>query len=349
MASTQPDPQDQPKKKRWYQLSKREVEARLAQRQQRAQQRYEQTPKPSVEAIRERVEQRDAAKAQRKAERAAEAEANPHRQVARLNAVVGGAGLVAAVALGGLITVSQQHEHDRVAEYQQQAQAIQQDIDELTPAGVDGSVALDEHQTAEVVEVIQEDRTAAETMAEDVAVAQQAFAELYYASNDETAPAEGLAKPSAEAAAEHRVTLGEFFVEDTFRASDSDVQIATPAPPFSATELDPRWPWYLQMDDDGLFVDPDTYQWSVDSVMPVAGSGQQLQVLWTNRDTQTDEVYAWAIGLFEPAEAAFIAVEVGMTGDGSRRGSVSGSPATPDSMTSDHPAQQELSDQEDDG
>lgn len=320
MASSKSDRDDQPQRsKRWYQLSKAEVTARIEERQRQAAERQKATPKVTSEAIAQRVAEQDAARAQR---RTAKEQRDPAQRHTRINIVLGSVFVLGAVGLGGLIMTGQQAEQDRVADHRAEVTALQTQIDELSPVALDGTVSLDEHDTAEVVAVLQTDREAGYQTAAAIADAQHEFAQLY--ADDRNADA-----------AEHRAMMGRWFADEVLwadRQMDDDGLVSSPTRvvPFGQDQLDPRWPWYFQSDGD-----PDEYGWEVESVTSVGDAGRELQMFWVNRDVETDELLAWATGTYDAEQEVVIAVEVGMTAEGARYGSMTGAAANPEDEPGD--------------
>ena len=145
---------------------------------------------------------------------------------------------------------------------------------------------------------------AAAQAAKAVAAAQQRFSVLHFEADRQPGTDNGAPNSGMIATVDHRRELARFFDAGSYVAADKDAYVWQNVLPFDvATRMDPRFAWYVRYDG-RLSADPDTYQWSVETVMPdldsADGSGKtdRAQVIWLCRDTTTGGVLAWASSAF---------------------------------------------------
>lgn len=133
-----------------------------------------------------------------------------------------------------------------------------------------------------------------------VAEAQQAFAGLNHRVSMEPDPGNGSPNQAAVDMAAHRKSLVPYFDPSTFIAADDDAYIWQNVPPYDeATEIDPRYAWYVRYD--GETASPAIAStWALETVTPVLSTKGQTAatsdgtVVWLCRDAKTGDVLAWA-------------------------------------------------------
>ncbi|WP_181273682.1 hypothetical protein [Brevibacterium oceani] len=264
-----------------------------------------------AEDLQEKFEAWDAARRERRAERTPEDSA---RSIRRWIAAALGAGVVATVAVSSVLLGDFDAEHasneSRISQLEQQVVGAEADA---IPADAD------------LAGLITSLTKAASTDAEEVAVAQQAFAGLNRKATTAKMPDDGTPSHEMLDVVEHRKELADYFAEESFVAEDDEAYQWTTAPQFDPTiEIDPRYAWYVRYDG-GVAADPDAYAWSVSTVMPILddeeGAPTRASVVWLCRDTDTDEVLAWASATYVLDEGsedsgAFQDLEVAVTAQG---------------------------------
>lgn len=141
---------------------------------------------------------------------------------------------------------------------------------------------------------------AAATDGRAVAAAQQGFADLHHQASTQPGPGNGVPNRASVQIAEHRRVLAPLFDEDSYLVDDEEAYFWTSTTPFDpSSEIDPRFDWYVRYDSTEAS-SPDTYTWTVETVMPdldkldASGVTNTAQVIWVCRDTQTAQVLAWA-------------------------------------------------------
>lgn len=317
----EPEPEVE-EKPRFRDQSAGQLRQKLDQWKQRAEARDKAQPKLTREQLAQDAAAREQHRLRKKAARQAEHEANPQRRTSRISLTLGIAGIVGAIAIAGVIGAGQGDYEQQVAQLQAEQQELSTEIAQLVPDTlVDQDTADDPSAVADAVYA---DTHAARSAAEDVADAQQRFAQLYYDTNDEQVT-EDAPKPSAVTAAEHRSVVAEYFSSAATVAAVDDLDDPALAVPFEDDQMDARYPWYLRSDDAG-FVDPAEYEWEVGGVTPVQGNTNAVWVSWLNHDTDTGELLAWAQSHYNVEEELFTMIDVGYSATGSAQGGVSGQP-----------------------
>lgn len=162
---------------------------------------------------------------------------------------------------------------------------------------------------------------AAATDGRAVAAAQQGFADLHHQASTQPGPGNGVPNRATVQIAEHRRVLAPLFDEDSYLVDDEEAYFWTSTSPFDpSSEIDPRFDWYVRYDGTEAS-SPDTYAWTVETVMPdldgqdASGATNTAQVIWVCRDTQTAQVLAWAKAnyAFDGDDGVFDDLEVVVT------------------------------------
>ena len=175
---------------------------------------------------------------------------------------------------------------------------------------------------------------AAAADAEQVARAQQTFAELHHEASSQPGPNNGAPNRAMREIAEHRRQLASLFSESSYLVEDEEAYSWSTATSFDATsEIDPRYAWYVRYDGQDA-ADPGTYMWSLETVMPdldsqeAAGATNRAQVVWLCRDAVTGEVLAWATARYtdDGTTGTFDELDVVTTATGARYRHTSGPP-----------------------
>ncbi|MFD2024180.1 hypothetical protein [Promicromonospora aerolata] len=172
---------------------------------------------------------------------------------------------------------------------------------------------------------------AAAADAEQVATAQQTFAELYREASTQPGPNNGAPNRAMLDIAEHRRRLAPLFSHSSYLVQDEEAYNWSTATSFDATsEVDPRYAWYIRYDGPDA-ADPRAYTWALETVLPdvdsldTSGTTDRAQAVWLCRDAATDEVLAWASARYthDGTTGTFDQLEVATTAAGAqyRRGS----------------------------
>lgn len=134
----------------------------------------------------------------------------------------------------------------------------------------------------------------------DVAAEQQRFAALYRKASTSKDPQNGAPNKAMLAIAAHRKDLADYFDPRSYQADEDEQYRWSTAYSFDgATEIDPRFAWYVRYDGDEA-ASAKAYKWSVETVTPLVDSKAGVptvttaRVVWMCRDSKTDDVLAWA-------------------------------------------------------
>lgn len=183
-------------------------------------------------------------------------------------------------------------------------QRILQAESELASLPVNESITRDDY-AARVVEAA----SSAEQAGRAVAELQQQYADLLYTGNAENADDAG-PQHAYEAALRHQNDLAPYFAEHTYLADAGDSLVEG--------DIDPRFPWYIGYEADGVTVAPPaTSTWALTGVNPTKTAGV-FEVTWTNRNPATGDLYAWAVADFDSRAEVFGDLTVGKTTLGDR-------------------------------
>ncbi|MFD2794663.1 hypothetical protein ACFS27_13985 [Promicromonospora vindobonensis] len=229
-----------------------------------------------------------------------------------------GLGLLALVVAAGVTG-----ERYDAARAQNEAQIV--DLEELlTRTEADGQGGDAAGQLSALIE-------AAAADAEQVATAQQTFAELYREASTQPGPNNGAPNRAMLNIAEHRRRLAPLFSHSSYLVQDEQAYSWSTATSFDATsEIDPRYAWYIRYEGPDA-ADPRAYTWVLEAALPdvdsldTSGVTDRAQAVWLCRDAATDEVLAWASARYthDGTAGAFDRLEVVTTAAGAqyRRGS----------------------------
>lgn len=151
---------------------------------------------------------------------------------------------------------------------------------------------------------LKEQISAARAAGQEVAALQQEYATILFGGNGEVSDHHQTPEQTYHAASEHQKHLQPYFTEQSLVASGSAG--------VGEGQIDPRFPWYVGRESDGLtVVDPHTSTWAVASVV-AAGTQGVLEVTWLNRGDH-GALYAWATAKYYVDPGAFGDLTVGTT------------------------------------
>lgn len=154
--------------------------------------------------------------------------------------------------------------------------------------------------------------------------AQQTYADLYYQAGRQSGFDNGAPNQAMLDTAEHRKDLAEYFDESSYLVDDDDAYTWQNVLPFDeATEIDPRFAWYVRYDG-WEAADSASYTWSVETVMPEMDvldgevSADKARVVWVCRDAESETVLAWAnaIYTYDGDDGTFSQLELVVTSSG---------------------------------
>jgi hypothetical protein len=170
----------------------------------------------------------------------------------------------------------------------------------------------------------------AQQRSDQLAAAQQQFAGIAYAGNDDPATNDGRPKPSVPASLEHRRTIAGFFSPESLVLTDAEAYTFRTEDLLGPGRIDPRQPWFTKYEpvaetdtangaDSGTesstvrkVMDPASYIWKTASVT-LSGTPDVMDVLWTNTDTKTGELLAWATARYSAESNTFRNLSVSTT------------------------------------
>lgn len=164
---------------------------------------------------------------------------------------------------------------------------------------------------------------AVQTRAQEVAQVQNGFAEILFAGNGQDTDVEVPASFVREA--QHRKKMAPYFAASSWIvAQEETAYSADRLIPIEPGQVDPRFSWHTQLDDEGLFLDPGEYSWRVASIVPSTESVTQdgperasVAVLWLCEDSGGD-LLAWARASVAAGSTEFSSLSVGVTAAGQR-------------------------------
>lgn len=155
----------------------------------------------------------------------------------------------------------------------------------------------------------------------EVAALQQQFADILFAGNGETTQ-DGAPGAAFQLSVEHRRLLAPYFVDKALLAEDALAYAPGSVLPFSADQIDPRFPWFLDVEpgtDGRTIADPTMSKWELVSVTATGVPGI-LEATWLNTRPVTGELLAWATASYFTEPAAFGSLTVGQTTISDRSG-----------------------------
>jgi len=140
---------------------------------------------------------------------------------------------------------------------------------------------------------------AARKLSDSVASSQQDFAAIAFAGNADAVTSDGRPAPATLKSLEHRKALAAFFAPEALLLTDAQAYSFRTNDLLGPGRIDPRQPWFVRYEaataTGGLrpAADPKTYSWQTASVS-LSGTPGVMSVVWTNTDTATGELLAWA-------------------------------------------------------
>lgn len=214
--------------------------------------------------------------------------------------------VIASALMNESLTASESQNAQQISELQSELAGMQTE-----PDLADTSAAL-----AELTDAAAADATA-------VAEAQQRFAELFRQAAVEPMPGNGAPSDAMLQTVEQRKVLAEYFDTGSYVVTDDEeaYRWMTLQPFDVATEIDPRFEWYIRYDGQQAS-DPSTYRWALETVMPDMDGGKdqmastdRAQVIWTCRETDSGRVLAWATSTYDSkdGEGLFTDLELVVT------------------------------------
>lgn len=228
------------------------------------------------------------------------------QNMTRMRTVIAGVFIFGALGAMGAGTLWDQQSQQTQAE--QSAR-----IDELT-AQREAATQRNAEQVSgeEAQQALAELDDAARKLAGDVARAQNDFAQLNWDAAHAEQNNDGLPSEAELALVEHRRVLAPFFTEATYSDAGDAIYGWSSTYEISPATLDPRMPWFLRYD--GLAPsEPGAGSWVVDAVLPDLENQDLANVLWAYRNAGSDDVLAWAKGVYAADDQAFQRIELTVT------------------------------------
>lgn len=269
--------------------------------------------KVTAEDVQAKFEARKAARVERKTN-------SEPREMGKLVRIVAASLMgVGIIAMGAGITSSNEQHTVEVSANESEAAALAGAINELTPA--EG-----EDTAQELVDGL----AAAQTRSDELAAAQQEFAGIFHAGNSEPSANDGTPGASALASLEHRRALVVFFDPGSLILTDDEAYTFRTERLLSPGEIDPRQPWYTRYSPVAepvadevpeenapgqLVMPPDSYTWETSSVT-LSGTPGVMLVVWTNTDTESGDLLAWATARYSVETNTFSSLRVDTTTQG---------------------------------
>ncbi|KIA73396.1 hypothetical protein ANMWB30_23230 [Arthrobacter sp. MWB30] len=180
------------------------------------------------------------------------------------------------------------------------------------------------------------DLAAARKRGDELAVAQQEFAAIYFAGNAEPSANNGTPKPSVLRALDHRKALAGFFAPGALVLTDAQAYSFKTEDLLAPGKIDPRMAWFTRYESPVArgatpqkVADPAGYAWKTASV-GLSGTPGVMTVVWTNTDLKSGELLAWATARYSVDEDTFDALSVTTTtqGESQQRKADTTTPAT---------------------
>lgn len=272
-------------------------------------------PPPRQKITAEEVQARFAAsRAKREASDAARTPRDMRKLVRAVVASAMGVGIVGFSL--GISNASEQHTAV-VATTEDRATALTGAIEELVPA-----------EGEDTKQELVDDLAVAQQRSDDLAAAQQQFAQIAFAGNAEPGTNDGRPKQSVLAAIEHRRELAAYFAPESLVLTDDEAYTFRTEDLLGPGRIDPRQDWFTRYEPaieedtadgdespeetDGEAVSgavqkvmsPTSYTWRTASVT-LSGTPDVMAVLWTNTDTETGELLAWATARYSVESNTF--------------------------------------------
>lgn len=235
----------------------------------------------------EDVEARFAA---RRAERSARKAEKPPREMAKLVrlAVASGMGLgIAGFALG--LNAAGTEYRASVSANESKIASILEAVNTVSPEAGEG----------ETTQTLEAGLTAAQARSNELAAAEQRFAEIAWDRNAEPAAGDGTPGDAALRSLEHRRVMAAFFSPDALLLTDAQAYSFRTEGLLDPGKIDPRQAWFIGYEPSGepgkprTALPPASYAWKAVSVTP-SGTPGVFSVVWANTDTGTGDLLAWA-------------------------------------------------------
>lgn len=158
-----------------------------------------------------------------------------------------------------------------------------------------------------------EDIAGAQRRSDELAAAQQQFAVIFHARNTETSANDGTPGAAALASLEQRRKIAGFFAPESLVLTDEQAYSFRTERLLEPGRIDPRQPWYTRYEDGGQLASaPDRYLWKAVSVT-VSGTPGVMDVVWTNTDTESGDLLAWATARYSAETDTFNTLRVNTT------------------------------------
>ncbi|ROR75969.1 hypothetical protein SAMN06295974_3696 [Plantibacter flavus] len=282
-------------------LTKADMDARFTARQERN--RNARATKLTGEDLEARLKDRRSAKLPRPV--------NPGRRSKRISVMLGGVLLLGSAVVALSASASADEFRHATETTNAQIAAAQGDLRAMPTADDQGASNFTAQLDAQLGE--------AASKAEVVAALQQGFADILYRGNGETT-ANGAPSAAFLESVEHRRQLAPYFVAKALIADDALAYAPGSALPFGDGEIDPRFPWYTDVEPGSngrIIADPSTSSWSVAAVVS-SGTPGVIEVTWLDTRTETGELLAWATASYYADSGAFGGLVTGQTTIGER-------------------------------
>jgi hypothetical protein len=212
--------------------------------------------------------------------------------------------------------------------HEQAVAANQLRIAELEGAYRDAQPGTGSHRHSRVRAMTQLSAAAAKA-GNEVAAAQQRFAQLHYRAGRQGGPGNGAPDQATLDATAHRRSLAKYFDPDSLILPDEQAYSWTTAYELEADQIDPRFEWYIRYE--GLKPStPKVYAWSLEVAMPSLTAPDTARVVWVCREAGGQTVLAWATALYTGSAERFSDLKVVVTADGAARAQSSTRQAVPE-------------------
>ncbi|MGY4541216.1 GH24 family phage-related lysozyme (muramidase) [Arthrobacter sp. UYNi723] len=264
--------------------------------------------KPRRKVTPEEVEAKFAALRARREER--QANRSPREMGKLVRVVIASALGVGIVGFAlGINNAGEQHTVE-VRTNQNKVAALTGALETLTPA--DGA-----NTKQKLVDGI----AAAQKRSDALAAGQQQFAGIAYAGNAEAGTNDGRPKQAVLKSLEHRKVIAGFFAPEALILTDAQAYTFRTEDLLGPGRIDPRQPWYTRYEPANgneaarKVAAPESYTWKTASVT-LSGTPDVLSVVWTNTDTKTGDLLAWATARYSVESDTFRNLSVNRTTQG---------------------------------